>query len=61
MSFQLPVARGPFTDLVNQVGALIAAVRFTYPKVPRQLRQLPKTIYLWDMRRRMAKTGSFAA
>lgn len=40
---------------------LIALVRFTYPKVPRQLRQLPKTIYLWAMRRRMAKTGSFAA
>lgn len=60
MSFQLPVARGPFSDQ-RRFDLFIALVRFTYPKVPRQLRQLPKTTYLWDMRRRMAKTGSFAA
>lgn len=32
--------------------AFMAVVRFVYPKVPRRVRNIPKDVAMWDMRRR---------
>lgn len=32
-------------------------MRAVYPRIPAGVRQLPKTYYLWDMRRRLARAG----
>lgn len=40
---------------------VMTLVSWVYPRIPRAVRHAPRSIYLWDMRRRLSSHGSLAA